>query len=187
MAVTRTIVRNLAQSGKSPAAILTETNELLRESHGGSAFVTLFLGIYHTGSGRILYANGGHAPPLKIDRNGKVTPVGAATGTIVGMLENQKYTNAELRLAAGETLLLYTDGIPEARSASGEFYGEGRIRAFCEEHAGDPPEILCNALEKEICTYQNMNLADDLTILALRRTGTRMGVFFNELIKGKVG
>jgi len=116
MAVTRTIVRNLAESGKTPARILAETYEQLRESHGSSAFVTIFLGIYHTNSGRIVYANGGYSPPLLVDRRGKVTSVGAATGTIVGMLEKQEYTNAEIRLNPGETLLLYTDGITEART-----------------------------------------------------------------------
>lgn len=187
MAVTRTIVRNLAQSGKTPAAILSETNELLRESHSGSAFVTIFLGIYNTTNGRIIYANGGHSPPLCISKNGRVSPVGAATGTIVGMLENQEYSNAELRLQPGETLLLFTDGLPEARSPSGEFYGEGRIRSFMEEHSQESPAELCNRLEKEICKFQKMNLADDLTILALKRATSRMDRFISGLIKTRPG
>jgi len=121
MAVTRTIIRNLANSGKTPAAILAETNELLRESHGGSAFLTIFLCFYNTANGRIIYANGGHSPPLCIGKNGSISQVGAATGTIVGMLEKQEYANAELRLQPGETLLFYTDGLTEARSPDGEF------------------------------------------------------------------
>ena len=185
MAVTRTIVRNLAPGGKSPAAILAETNELLRESHSGSAFVTIFLGFYNIASGKIIYANGGHSPALRIAKTGAVSPEGSATGTIVGMLENQEYANAEFRLQPGETLLLYTDGLPEARALSGEFYGEGRIRSFLEAHASESPEALCNNLEKEICAFQEMQLADDLTILALRRGGTRMGMFINDLIGGK--
>jgi len=185
MAVTRTIVRNLAENGKTPARILAETNELLRESHGGSAFVTILLGIYNTNSGRIMYANGGHSPPLLVDRHGNARSVGEATGTIVGMLENQEYANAEMRLLPGETLLLFTDGITEARSPGGEFYGEGRIRAFLEANHGKSAEALCDTLEKEICDFQKMNLADDLTILALRRIGSRMTRVLEELFKGK--
>ena len=185
MAVTRTIVRNLAENGKTPARILAETNELLRESHGGSAFVTIFLGIYNTNSGRIMYANGGHSPPLLVDRHGNARSVGEATGTIVGMLENQEYANAEMRLLPGETLLLFTDGITEARSPGGEFYGEGRIRAFLEANHGKSAEALCDTLEKEICDFQKMNLADDLTILALRRIGSRMTRVLEDLFKGK--
>ena len=185
MAVTRTIVRNLAESGKTPARILAETNELLRESHGGSAFVTILLGIYNTNSGRIMYANGGHSPPLLVDRHGNARSVGEATGTIVGMLENQEYANAEMRLLPGETLLLFTDGITEARSPGGEFYGEGRIRAFLEANHGKSAEALCDTLEKEICDFQKMNLADDLTILALRRIGSRMTRVLEDLFKAK--
>jgi len=183
MAVTRTIVRNQARSGKSPAAILKETNELLRENHGGAAFVTIFLGIYNTGNGRIIYANGGHNPPLLINKKGLATPIGKATGTIVGMLEKQEYSNAEMRLHPGETLLLFTDGLPEARSSNGEFYGEGRLRAFVESRVGQTPERLCTELEKEICGFQDMNLADDLTILALRRVGSRMTRLLEDLVK----
>jgi len=185
MAVTRTIVRNLAENGKTPARILAETNELLRESHGGSAFVTIFLGIYNTNSGRIMYANGGHSPPLLVDRHGNARSVGEATGTIVGMLENQEYANAEMRLLPGETLLLFTDGITEARSPGGEFYGEGRIRVFLEANHGKSAEALCDTLEKEICDFQKMNLADDLTILALRRIGSRMTRVLEDLFKAK--
>jgi len=185
MAVTRTIIRNLAKSGKTPATILAETNELLRESHSGSAFVTIFLGFYNTNSGNIVYANGGHSAPLIIGKNNSITARGAATGTIVGMLENQEYGNAEMRLHPGETLLLFTDGLTEARSSGGEFYGEGRLRAFLEEHSELPPERLCNDLEKEICGFQQMNLSDDLTILALKRIGSRMTRMLGDLIKGK--
>jgi hypothetical protein len=64
---------------------------------------------------------------------------------------------------------------------SGEFYGKGRILPFLEAHASETPEALCNTLEKEICGFQSMQLADDLTILAPRRTGTRMGMFINDL------
>jgi len=185
MAVTRTIIRNLAKSGKTPAAILAETNELLRESHNGSAFVTIFLGFYNTNSGAIIYANGGHSAPLIIGKNNSITARGAATGTIVGMLENQEYGNAQMRLHPGETLLLFTDGLTEARSEGGEFFGEGRLRTFLEEHSGQSPERLCNDLEKEICSFQKMNLSDDLTILALKRIGSRMTRLLEDLMKSK--
>ena len=186
MAVTRTIVRNLARSGKTPAAILAETNDLLRENQAGGAFVTIFLGIYNTSNGRIVYANGGHSPPLLIDKHGRSEQMGSATGTIVGMLENQEYQNAEARLHPGETLLLYTDGLTEARSPNGEFYGEGKLRAWVQNHPNYSAGKLCNELEKEICGFQQMNLADDLTILALKRMGSRVSRFIEDLVrKGK--
>lgn len=178
MAVTRTIVRDLAQSGRSPADILRETNERLRESQKGAAFVTIFLGSYNIPSGRIIYANGGHMPPFLISKAGAVTQVGEATGTIVGMLEDQEYRNAELRLQPGETLVLYTDGFSEARSQTGEFYGSGRIKTFLQNHASNSTSVLCETAIREISTFQNQNLADDITLLALKRTVGTLGSFF---------
>jgi phosphoserine phosphatase RsbU/P len=169
MAVTRTIVRDLAQSGRPPGDILRETNERLRESQKGGAFVTLFLGCYNTSNGKILYANGGHVPPYLITRNGTVSNIGDATGTIVGMLEEQEYRTAEFTLKPGETLLLYTDGFPEARSAAGEFYGIPRIKTFLQKHAQANCRDLCEAAIRDISQYQNQNLADDITLLALKR------------------
>jgi sigma-B regulation protein RsbU (phosphoserine phosphatase) len=185
MAVTRTIVRDLAQSGKSPADILRETNERLRESQKGAAFVTIFLGSYNIDTGKIQYANGGHLPPFLLSTNGEATTVGEATGTIVGMLENQDYRNAELRLRPGETLLLYTDGFPEARTSSGEFYGAGRIKSLLQRIAQSSVNVLCESAIREINTFQEGNLADDITILALRRmTGAKSGLL-SEILKPK--
>ncbi len=186
MAVTRTIVRDLAQSGKSPADILRETNERLRESQKGAAFVTIFLGSYNIHTGKIQYANGGHLPPFLLSKTGAATTVGEATGTIVGMLENQDYRNAELRLQPGETLLLYTDGFPEARTSSGEFYGAARIKAFLQRQASSSVNVLCESAIREISAFQDDNLSDDITILALRRiTGDKPGLF-SEILKPKV-
>lgn len=175
MAVCRTIVRDLAQSGKSPADILRETNERLRDNQKGAAFVTIFLGSYSIASGRLVYANGGHVPPFLISKGGVLSSVGEATGTIVGMLEHQEYHNAELRLQPGETLLLYTDGFPEARSKTGEFFGPARMRTFLEKHTKSSPQVLCEAALREINAFQNQNLADDITLLALRRTVSPLG------------
>jgi Serine phosphatase RsbU, regulator of sigma subunit len=70
MAVTRTIIRNLANTGKSPAEILEETNRLLIESRTQPMFVTIFLGCYDTTSGTLNYANAGHHPAYIINREG---------------------------------------------------------------------------------------------------------------------
>ena len=182
MAVTRTIIRNLAQSGRTPAQILEEANSLLIEAHKGSAFVTIFLGAYNTSNGRIIYANGGHSPPFKINKNGEVSSFGEATGTIVGMLEKQEYLNCESRLLPGETLFLYTDGLSEARTSSGEFYGEKRIKTLLESEASTSPSVLCETTINEVCQFQDHILADDITILALKRTSSKISIFIKDLI-----
>ncbi|MCZ6803254.1 MAG: SpoIIE family protein phosphatase, partial [Proteobacteria bacterium] len=87
MAVTRTIIRNLANAGKSPTQILEETNRLLIESRTQPIFVTIFLGYYCTTTGTLTYANAGHHPAYIINKQGEVSSTGNATDTIVGMLD----------------------------------------------------------------------------------------------------
>ncbi|MES2603722.1 MAG: PP2C family protein-serine/threonine phosphatase, partial [Pseudomonadota bacterium] len=182
------IVRDLAQSGRTPGDILRETNERLRESQKGGAFVTLFLGSYNISTGKVIYSNGGHLPPYLITRNGTVSNIGDATGTIVGMLEDQEYRNGEFTLKPGETLLLYTDGFPEARSSAGEFYGIPRIKTFLQKHAQANCRDLCEAAIRDIASYQNDNLSDDVTLLALKRTtvGVTAGLFSELLPKPRI-
>lgn len=186
MAVTRTIIRNLGRSGKSPAEILEETNALLIESQKRSAFVTVFLGCYDTGSGTIVYANAGHTPPYRIDISGEVSKCGQATGTIVGMLQNTRYYEGEIRLRLGDTLVLFTDGIPEARTPGGEFYGQERLRALLEALAKAGPRELCEQVVESVSEFQQGNLADDLTILALKRT-PRASLHVNDLVRKQEG
>jgi serine phosphatase RsbU (regulator of sigma subunit) len=85
------------------------------------------------------------------------------------MLEQQEYRNAELRLQPGDTLLLYTDGFPEARSKNGEFFGPARMKNFLHKHLRSSPQVMCEAAVREINAFQSQNLADDVTLLALRR------------------
>jgi phosphoserine phosphatase RsbU/P len=186
MAVTRTIVRDLAKTGSSPGEILRETNERLRESNRGGVFVTLFLGCYNTSTGKVIYANGGHLPPYLISKNGVIGTIGEATGTIVGMLEQQEYHTGEFTLKSGETLLLHTDGYPEARSPAGEFYGVPRIKGFLQRHAQANARELCELIINDLNQYQKGNLADDLTLLALKRSNTTSPAsFLTELLGSK--
>ena len=169
MAVTRTIIRNLASTGKTPAQILKETNCLLIESRTQPVFVTIFLGCYDTVSGTLDYANAGHHPAYIINKQGEVSSTGNATGTIVGMLEEASYENDRLILATDNYLVLYTDGIPEARSPEGVFFGDDNFKKQLSENAGKPANQICDDIINQVTEYQAGELADDITLLVLRR------------------
>ena len=169
MAVTRTIIRNLADTGKSPAQILLEANRLLIESRTQPVFVTAFIGFYQVNSGKLVYANAGHHPAHRIDKTGNVSAFGSPTGTIIGMLDDATYENSEAVLEPEECLVLYTDGLPEARSPGGEYFGEKHFSTLLAANAGVPPEKLCNLVVNEVTAFQEGNLADDMTLLILKR------------------
>ncbi len=169
MAVTRTIIRNLANTGQSPARILEEANKLLIESRTQPIFVTVFLGCYDTVSGTLTYANAGHHPAYLINQQGEINSTGEATGTIVGMLDEATYENNSLILAPENYLVLYTDGIPEARSPEKQFFGDENFKKLLSEKAGKSTHEICDDIVDRVTEFQAGELADDITLLVLLR------------------
>ncbi len=169
MAVSRTMAHNLAMDDLSPAEILAEINRLLLENNIGSMYVTLFVARYDKTTGVFSYANGAHLPPLVVGNDGVVRNVGEATGTVVGILPESAYTQATHRLAVGELLVMYTDGVTEARSPIGEFYGDRPLKRLLLAYADAPPHFLCDLIVREVNAFQGGERTDDLTLLMLRR------------------
>jgi sigma-B regulation protein RsbU (phosphoserine phosphatase) len=168
MAMARTTIRDLAREEKSPATVLSLANELLMQSNEQGMFVTMFLGRYDPGSGLLRFANGGHLPPYILD-GGPPRKAGRSTGTVVGVLEGREYEEGEIQLAPGERLFLYTDGVTEARSPSGELFSEARLEPFLANHGAAPPEELCRRSVAVVDHFQGDTRADDLTVLVLER------------------
>ncbi len=169
MVITRTLLRNLASQNKSPSEVLNETNRILVEQNDSGMFVTLFLGYYHIPSGEVCYANAGHHLPLCMNPSGMIRKFGTATGAPLGISEAMKYTEGKDSLQPNETLILFTDGFPEARTSSGEFLNEDRFGEFLKDQARSSVEELCKRIFAQVWDFQQQKLADDLTILALRR------------------
>lgn len=172
MAVTRTIIRDVALNAggeASPAAVMARTNDtLLREDLGGF-FVTLFIAQYNTKTGEIQYANGGHPPPYRIDNHGDVHTFGEVTGTIVGVLDEQTFENRLERLLPGERLVLFTDGVPDARCSNGSFYGSTRFEASLAECRNAQARSTCEELMNTLNRFQAEEPHDDITLVVLGR------------------
>jgi phosphoserine phosphatase RsbU/P len=169
MAVARTIIRNLANSGCPPAEILQETNRLLLENHNPSIFITMVIACYEPASGKLVYSNAGHHPPYRMSADGKIDKFEAATGTIVGMLDDVCFENSETKVEEGEYIILYTDGISEARSPSGAFYGEEYFEQLLTANAGSTACEICDLAINELNSFQAGKLSDDITLLVFRR------------------
>ncbi|MEI7750729.1 MAG: SpoIIE family protein phosphatase [Candidatus Omnitrophota bacterium] len=169
MVITRTLLRNIASAGKSPAEVLKDANRILFENNERGMFVTLFLGYYDLHSGKICYVNAGHNQPYFMDRSGTIRKFGKVTGTILGVLSDPQYEDAQEILNPGEMLILYTDGFPEARTPSGEFLNETRFRTLLESYSGESSMDLCEKVFQNAMDFQKQKPVDDLTILALKR------------------
>jgi phosphoserine phosphatase RsbU/P len=161
------LLRALAAPDLSLADLLARANRLLCEVTLPAHYATLLAARLY-GGGRVELANAGHPRPLLADRRG-VRPVEGA-GLPLGLFCEAGYAPHDLQLAAGDTLLLYTDGWTEASTDEGE-YGIGRAAAVLRRVKDRPlPELLaaCRADMEEFLA--GAPRGDDLTLLALRRT-----------------
>lgn len=168
MAITQKLIRAAAREGGGPAEILTRVNRELCDGNDTVTFVTLFMAFFDPGSGEVLMGNAGHNPPCL------VRPEGAqfltlAPGIALGVKEDFVYAEQALRLAPGESLLLYTDGVTEAMDARENLYSDGRLLATLKGAATLPPAALCEAVLRDLARFVGPNeQSDDITLMALR-------------------
>ena len=148
----------------SPAAVLAQANQMLCSRLPRDTFVTAFLGVLHADGMR--FANAGHLPPFLLSGGEARELVGH--GLPLGVDPEAGYDVAELRLAKGDLVLAYTDGLIEARRG-GELYGSERLGRLAAGWAATlGPEALVRAVHEEITGWAE-GLTDDAVALALRR------------------
>jgi sigma-B regulation protein RsbU (phosphoserine phosphatase) len=156
-----------------PGAALATLNAVLHERYAGGdpRYCTAVFGTLEPDpdSGRVTvrFASGGHPPPLLIRADGNCDYLPSQDGTLIGILPTANFPQTRIVLAPGDTLLLYTDGLTEARVDGGrEFYGEDALKALAARYAGAPPAALVEALSDVLAGF-GPRLADDTALLAL--------------------
>lgn len=150
--------------------LLKSVNQLFYENSSNSSYATLFFADYDDSSCRLRYVNCGHLPPLLERADGGVERL-TATATVLGLFEQWECVVGEVQLAAGDTLILYTDGITEAENAEGEQFGECRL---IETMACQREKPVRPLLETIVATVQRFNAgeqADDITLVLARCRG----------------
>jgi PAS domain S-box-containing protein len=163
------VVHAFAHQFRWPHLVLRETNRLLVEKNLGG-FVTAFLGFLDPESGTLTHSSAGHPPPL-LATDGQVAFL-TTRGLPLGVIADARYRNIETRIQEGGVLLLYTDGITEARQ-NGELYGEARLAAALGRMHDRPTEVLPASLLDEALAFSGGALRDDVALLAVnyaRRT-----------------
>jgi phosphoserine phosphatase RsbU/P len=168
MAVTRTKLRDFALPGVTPAEVVGKINRDLADGNGQCMFVTLFLGYYDVRTGELVYANAGHNPPYVVRQDGTWETL-EPTGPLAAVFPDAVFRDAQCRLARGELLVLFTDGVTEAFSGDGDLFGEGRLEALLDADARQPVAAVCEAIVQAVDAFSQGDLKDDVTILALRR------------------
>lgn len=165
--LTATEQRALVPLGLPLDQLVARASGLFCESALPSHFATLVCGRADR-SGDVEICNAGHVPPL-VARRHEIERV-ASTGLSIGMFCDARFTVTRLRLSPGDTILLYTDGVSEARSAADEEYGFGRLsRLLAGGPARKPAETVKACLGDLQAFLAGAPKADDLTLMAIQR------------------
>jgi phosphoserine phosphatase RsbU/P len=154
-----------------PDELLRQLNRELCQGNDNCMFVTMLCGVLELATGRLELASAGHDPPIRLGRQG-ATPIEVETGGPLGLDEDNAFPRAETQLAAGESIVLFTDGATEAHAADDAFYGEQRLLALLAKSCDHDPGAVIAALADDITAFtRDAPLADDLTLLVLRWYG----------------
>ncbi len=172
MAVTKALAKSAARRGDSHLpAIMETTNREISAENPEALFVTAVAGIFDATSGRLLLCNAGHDAPLCRRRDGTVLPLAAASGPPMCVLDDFPYAVEEFVLAAGDTVLLFTDGLTEGQNAQGELYGSTRLlKVLSTLCGGIDADGLVAAVRTDLRGFVgDAEAADDLALLALQK------------------
>jgi len=161
-------LRSQAPRGESDLVGLARSaNRAFLDCSAPERYATIFIGIYDDDTRRLRYINCGHNPPLLVRRGGGCDRL-PATAPVVGLLPDWDGMAAETSIAAGDTLLLYSDGITEAGGAAGVELGEGRLMDLLRGCDALPLPQVPDVIVSEAKAFAGGRQDDDMTVLALR-------------------
>ena len=167
-ALTRYTLRAASLTETVPSRILATLNEAMLRQRSDDRFCTVaYASIEATDTGvNMTLGVGGHPLPLLRRSDGTIERAGRP-GTIIGLVEDPDIVDVRLDLKPGDSLVLFTDGVPEARSAQ-ELFGEERLVELVSRSAGLDAGGLAERIEQEVLGFQGQSNSDDLAILVLR-------------------
>lgn len=170
MAEVRTLLRAHAGRAASPSSILGTLNSLLYEDlTRAEQFITMFYVRYSTATGRLSYANAGHNKPLLYRIGAEKCQELDAEGLILGIKPSVVFEERALDLKPGDTLFLYTDGIPEASSSDGELLGTQRVCRHLYQHGTQTVDAIADSFYGMVQEYtQSTVFQDDISMVVMK-------------------
>jgi sigma-B regulation protein RsbU (phosphoserine phosphatase) len=172
MAVTKTLFRAIAPGSVSVAAATSRINDELARDNERAMFATAFAARLDLATGELEYVNAGHNPTYRIESGGAVTSLAGTIDPALGAVERHPYRASAVRLERGDAVVAYTDGVVEARSASGEEFQSQRIEAYLAGCRGAGAEAVLRGLLGRLADFTGDTPPyDDITVLALRWKG----------------
>ena len=172
MMSSRTLLKGAAMRANGPGEALSEVNDVLNEDNDACMFVTMIYAVYDPSTGDLTYADGGHDPPLVVHSDGSTTQLPVTEGIALGVLPGFDYLQDTYRLAPGDSVVLYTDGVTEAINSEEEQLGLDRLRGVFAQHPPQDAEDTGKRVIELVNRFAgDVPQFDDTTCLVLRRQG----------------
>ncbi|MBP8645566.1 MAG: SpoIIE family protein phosphatase [Syntrophobacteraceae bacterium] len=174
MAVTKTLIKGMAEPGMEPSVVLEKVNRELCSENDSMMFVTLFCGVLNLNTGEFRYCNAGHVPPILLPSGGTPHWLDIPAGFVLGIEEGSSYTTSTVNLNPGDGIFLYTDGVTEATSASDTFFSDERLLDLVRSHREASAQELVQTVFDAVTDFcAEEPLFDDVTVLVVRYRGAK--------------
>jgi sigma-B regulation protein RsbU (phosphoserine phosphatase) len=176
LALARYTIRAVATRESHPSAVLAGLNEAMlrqRREHEDYKFCTVAYAKLETNEGnnehgvKVTVCCGGHSPPFLLKADGSLYKLGQP-GHAMGVFDDANLTDQEARLVPGDALVLYTDGVVEARSPDGIFFGEERLMSLLRSSVALEASTMASRIEDTVLNFQEQAPRDDIAVLVLR-------------------
>ncbi len=172
MAITKTLIKSNAKSDSLPETVFEKTNRILCDGNESGYFVTAWIGVLDTQSGKLVYCNAGHNPPLLKSGDGDFIFLKAPAGLVLGVVDDFTYQHHEITMGKNDRLFLYTDGVTEAKDPERKLYGNDRLLDYMNKNGCAGLEKVLKGLREDIDSFANgAEQSDDITMLMLEYRG----------------
>lgn len=161
------LLRVFLRQFRDPAQTFEELNKQLTDATNVEEFISACVVVCDTEAGTMRYASAGHPAIFMFQQDG-VTSL-RSTGPLLMLDPNASYFSRELPMESGDLVVMYTDGLSEARASGGSLFGERKIIRSVERHLSAAADVLCKALLDDAKDFAGGSINDDTAIMALRR------------------
>jgi sigma-B regulation protein RsbU (phosphoserine phosphatase) len=174
MAVTKTLIKGNAAGMADPGRMLTKVNNDLSDGNDACMFVTIFFGILDTKTGEILYANGGHNPPVILNGGGAADFLTVPRDIVVGAVAGYAYTTDRVTLKPGDAIFTYTDGVTEAMNGKKELFSGKRLyETLSSSKEKTARDIVSQVMEETALFAGHAPQSDDIAMMMLQYKGEK--------------
>lgn len=170
MTLSRSLVRAAALDGSSPARALERANRWIARDSESAMFVTVFYGVLEPSGGTLRFTCAGHNPPLLVRADGRVSEL-HTPGIALGVIEDVRLGEAELRLEPGDLLVCYTDGVTEAIDGADEAFGVPRLAEVLRANRRRGAAEVLQAITDALAAFTGDRAPfDDVTLVVIKRS-----------------